>query len=416
MPRLFIIGAGFSKAIANAPLANGFIKAIYKKSLNEEEKYKHTNEWAKDKDAFIKILKLFHDTVQGLINRFEKSNRKILNREFEVFLDTLNVEFACSFLDLHIRHCFIPKAKDEDMSGCPIPYIHNFFQSELESALKFINHYILDLLLTENLSIDTDVFNKMADYFREDDKIISFNYDLLVEQMLWKRKLWNPFTGYDGFEFKKNGNEHVHDSKTNVIKIHGSINWRSPDIFFHPDLELAIDHPFKNQPLFEGLHISKSNFDKEKYKQYPLHSYIVLPTFMKSPQYNWEISLINNSLDFCKSSDEIYILGYSMPDVDYITNLLFSTMKKDSRINIVLWDKDEDVALKLSKKLVEKYGFRMENITHENTRIEEWIYNDFKFLSYKKYLEDQKFIERIIKASDESDSCHTRGVKNDGEI
>lgn len=125
MARLFIIGAGFAKAIADAPLANGIIKAIYQKSLNDDENYKHAGKWPHDRAAFIKLLTYFYDTVQDLIDWHEKQdNRKILNRNFEEFLNSLNVEFVCSYLDLLIKYYFIPEVKGVDMQGCPIPYIH----------------------------------------------------------------------------------------------------------------------------------------------------------------------------------------------------------------------------------------------------------------------------------------------------
>jgi len=399
MSRLFIIGAGFSKAIANAPLANDLIKCVWEKSSSDNIKYNNFGIWHDDSEAFRKLLKFFHNTIQDLVNWLEKQDdRKILNSDFKNFLYSLNIEFVCSYLDLLIKHYFIPKVKGVDMSGCPIPFINGFHKMELISALRFINHYILDLLLMDNLSVKTDTFEKMSMYFREGDNFISFNYDLIIEQMLWKRKLWSPFDGY-GFEFDKKGNEHVHISKTKIIKIHGSINWRSPDIFFHPKLELAIDHPFKNEPLFEGLNIPKTVRDKLKYPTYPLNSHIIIPTFIKSPQYNWEMKLIETSRKFCMESDEIFILGYSAPESDYITNLLFSAINKHAKIYIVLWGTSEDVIRNLKNSLVKKYELKLDNIIAEYNKIENWIDNNFQYLSYQKYLEEQKVIKEIINYS-----------------
>ena len=326
-----------------------------------------------------------------------------MNKKFEPFLDSLNIEFVCSFCDLLIKHYFIPEAKGVSLQGCPIPFIHHFHKEELQSALNFINHHMLDLLLEENLEIEEKTFDKMAGFFKEGDKFISFNYDLIIEQMLWKRELWNPFEGY-GFQFENPGNEKYQNSKTQVIKIHGSINWRKPDILFHPNLELAIDHPFEDKPLFDGLNIEKSIYDKVKYRQYPLYSHIILPTFMKTPQFNWEISLINDSLKYCKEAEEIYILGYSVPDADYISNLLFSEMNKNAKIYIVLWDNNAypNPAEDLRDKLIERYGFNKDNITHEHSKIEDWINNNYKYIEYKKFLETEELFYEMKRVSDES--------------
>lgn len=404
MSRLFIIGAGFSKAIADAPLANGMIKAIWEKSRTQGEIYKHSGDWPNDRADFIRILNYFHQSVQGIIERLEKDDEhKIINKNFEEFLYSLNIEFVCSYLDLLIKHHYLPVAKDVSLSGCPIPFIDKFYKSDLEGALKFINHHMLDLLLMDNLSVKLELFNKMSDFFSEDDNFISFNYDLLVEQMLWQKGIWNPFDGY-GFDFDLNGNENIPKSKTKVTKIHGSINWRTPDKLFHPNLELAIEHPYRDEPLFKGLKITKSNWDKAKYRQYPLYSHIILPTFIKSPQYNWEVKLVEDSLNYCRESDEIYILGYSVPEADYITNLLFTEMNKKSKVSIVLWDENKypNPALELSNKLVEKYQFKRANIVHEHSKIENWIENSFQFPEYEKYLEDQKIMEKMKEVSRES--------------
>ncbi|MHA1252499.1 MAG: hypothetical protein ACTSRP_21115 [Candidatus Helarchaeota archaeon] len=301
-------------------------------------------------------------------------------------------------MDLHIKHYFIPEAKGVDLQGCPIPYIHGFHKLELESALKFIMHHMLELLLEENLEVNSTLFDKMSKFFQEGDMIINFNYDLIVDKMLWQRKLWNPFDGYC-IDFHKYKNKEVFElkkSKIKMIKIHGSINWRLPDIFFHPNLELAIDHPFKDEPLFEGLKSPKSMYNKEKYRQYPLDSHVILPTFAKAPQYRWEMQLINKSINFCRKADEIYILGYSVPEVDYITNLLFLEMKKDVEIKIIIWNEFNDAAVKLGKRLIKKYGFQEKNMVFENTRIEEWIENDFNFIAHDKYLKEQDDIELLL--------------------
>ena len=331
MSRLFIIGAGFSKAIANAPLAKELIYSIYKYSLDKDELYSSRyNIWNKDRESFHKLLEHLHKTIKPSIKCLEKKLEKkydILNKDFKGFLKNTNIEFICSLLDLYIKHPFRPKEKDVDLDF-PIPLLEFFNVFELESALGFIKHTLIELLMEENLSIEKEVFDKMTDFFKEGDYIISFNYDLLVEQMLWQRELWNPFDGYAISEFPRNGNEDVPESKVQVIKIHGSINWRS-DRLFDPNLKLINDHPFKDKPLFEGLNIPKSIHDKVKYRTYPLYSHVITPTFMKAPEYKWEIELINTAMEFCRKADEVFILGYSFPDADYITNLLFSQINKD---------------------------------------------------------------------------------------
>lgn len=397
MNRLFIIGAGFSKAIAKAPLAKGFIKAIYERTSNEDEKYRNAGEWPQHRAAFRKLLDHFYESVIPLVDSLRTTdNKRILNRDFGNFLEMLNIEFVCSFLDLHISHHFTPLAEEDDFKHCPIPFLKGFCDTELKDALSFIRHHTLDLLLPENLSVDPTHFQKMSEFFSEDDCVISFNYDLLVDQMLWRRKLWNPFDGY-GFEFKRNGYQCAHETKVKVLKVHGSINWRTPDLFFHRTLELALTHPYTDEPLFEGLSLEKKIHNMEKYRRYPLYSHIILPTFLKSPRHNWEVDLINQAREACKTAEEIYILGYSFPDTDYLTNMFFTEIKPDAHLNIILWDRDKDMANELAQRISANYRLIRKNIKHENTRIEVWIDNDFKFAAYERYLEKQADMERLFK-------------------
>jgi len=387
MQRLFFIGAGFTKALANGPLANGFIKAIYQKVQIEDNKYRYSGDWERDRDCFEKLLVYFYKSI---LLEAKKSNPN-----FEEFLDSLNLEFVCSFLDLHINHYYKKLTKHDKtlIYKTPVPYLKGFTIYELKSALRFIVHHVLDLLLEENLKPNKKAINKMSTFFKENDIIISFNYDLLVENMLWEQKLWNPFDGY-GIPFKKVANKYSTKSKIQLLKIHGSINWRSQNELFNPDLELITEHPFMDKSLFEGMKISKSKYDKEKYPLYPLNPRVILPTFVKTPQYDWEMKLIKNARDACREAEEVYILGYSVPVADYITNLLFMDMNKNVEIFIILWD-NNNAALRLRSNIASKYELKEKRIIAEDSPIEKWIENDFKYKAWEKYKTGKKEDEII---------------------
>jgi len=390
MSRLFIIGAGFSKAIANAPLAKELIHSIYEYSLDKDELYSYRHDtWDKDRESFHKLLEHLHKTIKPSMKYLGKKF-DILNKDFKGFLKSTNIEFICSLLDLYLKHPFKPEAKNVDL-GFPIPLLEFFNVSELKSALSFIKHTLIELLMEENLRIKKEVFAEMANFFQEGDCIISFNYDLLVEQMLWQRELWNPFDGYAVSKFPRNGNEDVPESKVQVIKIHGSINWRS-DRLFDPDLKIINDHPFKDKPLFKGLNIPESLHDKVKYRTYPLYSHVITPTFMKAPEYKWEIELINTAMEFCRKADEVLILGYSFPDADYITNLLFSQINKDIDLKIILWHAHPTDANNFYKGISQKFDFNEDKTIYERTKIEDWIRNNFEYVYYEQ---QQKVIKEL---------------------
>ncbi|MCI0698359.1 SIR2 family protein [candidate division KSB1 bacterium] len=383
MSRLFIIGAGFSKALADAPLAKGLVKKIYENTLHSNKNYVSSGTWENDRNCFWRILNYLHESTTPLIDFLEKDGRKIINRDFDNFINEVNVEFLCSLLDLHIKHCFVPKAIEGDMKGCPIPFMRGFFKDDLRSALQFTVHHMLELLLPENLNPNSSAIDKMSNFIKAGDNIVTFNYDLLVEQMLWKRGLWNPFDGY-GFEFETGGNNEFPETKVQVLKVHGSINWRSPDAIFHRNLELAITHPHKDESLFEGLKIPKDGHSKREFLQYPLYSHVLYPSFTKTQQYIWETDLIRKSVSAAETADEVFMLGYSFPEADPIANMIFTKMKKDVLLKAVLWDENQT---NLIQRITRQYGFDTKYSIYENSRIEKWIENNFEYVNYK---EDQK--------------------------
>lgn len=83
MSRLFIIGAGFSKAIANAPLASEVIYSIYKYSLDKDNLYEY-------KQNLINELKLGRYTKE-LAAKLTENIEKI-SEDIDEILKKINGE------------------------------------------------------------------------------------------------------------------------------------------------------------------------------------------------------------------------------------------------------------------------------------------------------------------------------------
>jgi len=371
MGRLFIIGAGFSKAIAkNAPLAKNMLKTIWE----NPEIYNNTSEskYEVHKKAFISTLEFLHQSVQKRIINLEKiALAGELDTDFEKFLDDLDVEFFCSYLDLLSTHLFRPKSKNKpvDLQGCSFSYLKELTHFQLKKALNFIDHSIVNLLLPSKLNVNSDIFDKLASFFKNEDAFISFNYDVLLEQMLYQKGLWNPFDGYE-IEFKNKRD--CQNSQTKVIKLHGSINWIPEDLPCFSELpQLRFNDPTNQKPFFSKL----EGRDIPSKKIYPISAHIVAPTFMKNIQYGWEFNLLKKMITQCQEATEIYLLGYRAPESDYIANLIFSTISKTAKIKIVLWENRSFPASILKKQFEKKYNLEPKNITPVNKKIEEWIEN-----------------------------------------
>ena len=288
----------------------------------------------------------------------------------------------------------ITKGIGVDLQGCPIPYLGGLTVDVLKEARNFIQHYIVRLLLPHKLKPKSNCLEKVISKVSHGDVIVTFNYDVLVEQMLWKKKLWNPWDGYligDIVESERVKNTTRKETAVPVIKLHGSVNWMCQNYAIR-DLGIGIytTHLHTNEPFFEGLNVQADHREYES--KYALNTHVVLPTFMKTFQENWEIKLVQAALNAISNADKIFILGYSLPDADAMANLIFSQIQKTAKIDIV----NPIDPMKLAKRLIDKYDLDKKNIIDEASTIEEWIENDFKYLAYEKNQSDRRFERELF--------------------
>jgi len=288
----------------------------------------------------------------------------------------------------------ITKGIGVDLQGCPIPYLGGLTVDVLKEARNFIQHYIVRLLLPHKLKPKSNCLEKVISKVSHGDVIVTFNYDVLVEQMLWKKKLWNPWDGYligDIVESERVKNTTRKETAVPVIKLHGSVNWMRQNYAIR-DLGIGIytTHLHTNEPFFEGLNVQADHREYEP--KYALNTHVVLPTFMKTFQENWEIKLVQAALNAISNADKIFILGYSLPDADAMANLIFSQIQKTAKIDIV----NPIDPMKLAKRLIDKYDLDKKNIIDEASTIEEWIENDFKYLAYEKNQSDRRFERELF--------------------
>jgi len=387
--RVFIIGAGFSKAIGDAPLVNEYVGPIYENARNDE--FVDHPDWNSSKNAFLKIIQHLSSTIQHGLKFIEKDDTQIQNRSGIELIKSINIEHLCTLLDLNIERPFIPRGIGVDLQGCPIPFMNDMYVYDLENARKFIVHHIIKYLLPDSLNVKKELLSKFAKFIRPNDIIITFNYDLLLEQALWGEKLWSPTDGYlfgeidDYLEVKP---ENLFPTKVHVIKLHGSLNWQKQGLFDNK-VSICITHPFTHEPYFENL---KFDFgERRNTRSRLLDSILITPTFMKSFKSKYELELIRLAIQKISKCSEIYAIGYSFPEADSLTCFLLTQIPKNISIKIIDLN-----ARNIADKLAETYGIKRDNIVSEQCGIEDWIRRDFEYIDYKQYLQEQKEIREIL--------------------
>jgi len=393
MSKVFVIGAGLSKALADAPLADELFERIYQKARDQDDDDRPQRE--DDRRGFNKVVGYLQKETKLLLDFLQQDGTKVKTCEGVPGLYRIDIEYLCTILDLNIERPFIPQGIGVDLKGCPVPYMDGLLVDDLRGARQFIYHYILELLLPEQLSPKADLIDKLFSKVQPGDTIISFNYDILVEQALWGKRIWDPRDGYKIGKIhshEKIGSSDYRESKVTVFKPHGSINWGASN---GNHIEIYTTHPFTNEPLFDGLNV-RSERPIPRWK-YSFNPHLVIPTFMKTARCGWEFQIIRHALKALSQAKEIFIIGYSLPEADAMANFIFIQIRKNVRIKII--DQGEPGAL--AERLIESYGLIRKNIVYEQNSIENWITNDFKYTAYEKELERLREIQELCGDTEE---------------
>lgn len=264
MNRVFILGSGFS-TYAGAPLSRAVLPAVFSTDRQEPS---------------VLELKSFLE--------------KFLFRGECDWIQTSEIEEVLSRLDL-IRHYK------------PYPNIDYNQVSHFEELLlsKFI-----ELLTPEHTESEHFVYKKFAELVHSGDKIVSFNYDLIVENLL-KRSGKN----YNYCLKPQNGEQPI----INLLKLHGSINLYYCHLcssVYHIELRKADKGPLVCEKCSGGSSSAS------------LRHFIIAPTLFKSYSLPVLRNLWFKALEFLKDTGEIYFLGYSLPEADILSYQLFDFAKR----------------------------------------------------------------------------------------
>ncbi|MCH8927242.1 MAG: SIR2 family protein [Candidatus Marinimicrobia bacterium] len=266
---------------------------------------------------------------------------------------------------------------------------------ELEEAKNFIHKKIVEILLPNNLRTNKKLLENALSKIDKGDTIITFNYDLLLEQGLLKRGLWNPKDGYCIGEVKEDELDiiaNLDKSDVRVLKMHGSISWESPS-WHDSNLRILLKDPYNDLPFFDEIDTPKNDVEK-KYTSYQSH-HVILPTFMKFYRHKWEIELVKLAANALSKTEEVYIVGYSLPEADAMANFLFSSIKQDIVIKIINPNAGE-----LRERLVRIFGLSRSKIIDESSKLEVWLENDCKYIEHEKTLKNEEMINRMIEEMD----------------
>ena len=262
MSKVFILGAGFSKSVSNTPLSYELFPLIYDAAMKEKP-IRHQEE--SDRKIFLKFNDKLQKSLKPQIEILKRNNTQL--KTLKEYPDTYfpDIEAVCTMLDLNIEKPFLPEGIEEDLKSCPIPFIEGFTVEKLKSVRDFIHQKIVKLLLPNNLNIDKKLLEKSVSIIKKGDTVITFNYDLLIEQELLRRGLWNPIDGYCIGEVKEEDLyllTDINKSEVKVLKMHGSVSWESPS-WHNTNLRILLKDPYEDIQFFDDLNTLKNDVKKK---------------------------------------------------------------------------------------------------------------------------------------------------------
>ena len=263
---LFLIGAGFTKAVfSKAPLNKDLLKELCKGTACT--------------------------TLKGYYRKYK----------------TDDIEIILTHLDLEILQ---PKAKRQSA----LKILRKTIEQQL--AEYFEQFRFKEKIITNSLWL-----KDFVNLFQPDDAIISLNYDCLLEGVLDYYEVWSPKGGYAvldrnpllGSEFPQN------KKGIRIFKIHGSEHFiEAPGL---PNkTKTAIDFPV-NESIYPRS--GKNRHLDYGMGQNGIRSYIIAPSFVKTPHQDIELMMIE-ALKSAGSVKNLVIVGCGLRKEDSFLWLLLT--------------------------------------------------------------------------------------------
>jgi hypothetical protein len=190
---------------------------------------------------------------------------------------------------------------------------------------------------------DLKVFGKRL---KKKDSVITFNYDSCVERTLLTCGKWSPKDGF-GFPVDLVGKnaDRLRESDIKILHLHGCTGWYKTRAF-HPGRTISLSRAF-----LEGLDLV--GVVDSRLSEYPTDEQDILmhPTYLKTYELdgNADTSLIEIwrlAADALSHADNVFVIGYSLPEADSAA-LALLLGACDSR-KIVIVNKDMAAARRLS--------------------------------------------------------------------
>lgn len=313
-----------------------------------------------------KRMPLMGDLANSIPNEIAD---KIIKTNLISIYSRKDIEYLLSYL-----HSNYPwKSEEEKYSNLSlyselIQYIVNTIDKSSRRAIEYINNKYI---------------RRLVSYWQKSPTwILTFNYDLLVEEILseyYGNIDWYNYWDLPLVDISKRTNieegmylnggtaENAKRPKILLTKLHGSINWYRSKY-----------NPTPNEPVYYMPRLPFSNHIRTNLKG--LQPFIIPPSIDKSSYLNHDILNViwDTARKQLSGDSQIFILGYSFPVTDVYLNLLFDIcMTKEKKVTIINDDDSIDFKNRMHAYFT-KYGIEPDLTYIKKESINNFIDNEVK--------------------------------------
>lgn len=257
---------------------------------------------------------------------------------------------------------YLPEQRHLDLALIISKYFNDPLYSDIEKVLSFLSASPLDhrtmrsehrtVLYDELVAIIVgvlsdaskseaaskdieEIYERFAIHLSaKETTVITFNYDLLIDNLLMKTDEWHRYDGYGvniplvddamptpRHAFLRQPTPEMKLSKVTLLKLHGSINWGSPTIF------QGNSDAVYQLPVDEG--VSMDDFAVTTDLGSPFTMYfkpVIIPPILDKTF--WLLNptfrvLWNMAMEAIDDASTITFIGYSLPATDFMAEFMF---------------------------------------------------------------------------------------------
>ena len=235
--------------------------------------------------------------------------RKVLKSVWELYGRTNNVGLEEYYREVETRARIGKFAKSQNQ-----PRDWDRRTKDLEELIRRVYiHTTVDMTQMPPRPLKSPVHQQLLKRLRAGSTIITFNYDLVIEESFESGELWNP---RDGFVIKVSGISHdwsrrwltsreigsPRKSDVHLLKLHGSLGWVQ---YANRQVRLKNRPYVVRRGVTEKISVCPPGWNK--------------PIDRNPYKALWREARLK--LESCKS---LVIIGYSLPETDLLARALFS--------------------------------------------------------------------------------------------